>query len=154
MANVSSSLDTFTLSSDLWLLIFKPAVLSLMYFSFSHSSERFCNPSKLSAYTVSSGKDCEEDNVMNQLLFSCFAGFIQCCLFYRHSIMDVNSTRSEEESAHVENEGCRREGQLWSVLASKVFEGHNKIAEITAASLWHRRVITAVITAYAYVITA
>lgn len=149
MANPSSSQDTFTLSSDFWLLIFKPAVLSLVYFSFGHSGEYFCNSSKLLAYTVSSGKDCEEDHVMNQLLFSCFVGFIQCCLFYRHSIMDINGTRAEEESAHVENEGCKREGQLWSVLASKVFEGHNKIAEITAASLWHRQVITAAIEKWA-----
>lgn len=36
-----------------------------------------------------------------------------------------------------------REGQVWSVLSSKVFEGNNKIAEITAALLWHRRVIMA-----------
>lgn len=36
-----------------------------------------------------------------------------------------------------------REGQFWSVLSSKVFEGNNKIAKITAALLWHRQVIMA-----------
>ena len=98
-------------------MIFKPEVLSLMYFSFSHSGNHFCNPSKLFlTSTASSGKDCEEDHVMNHSYFLVLnqplAGFIQCCLFYRYSIMDIKGARAREESAHVESEGGKRQGQF------------------------------------------
>lgn len=60
-------------------------------------------------------------------------------------MMDINGARAGEEIAHVESEGGKREGQFWSVLNSKVFEGNNKIAEIAAHSLWYRQIITAAI---------
>lgn len=80
VANISSSPDTFSVSSNFWLMFFKPEVLSLMYFSFSLSGSHFCNLSKLLASTVSSEQDCEEDHVMNQLLFFCFKS--AACWFY------------------------------------------------------------------------
>jgi len=92
-------------------MIFKLEALSLVYFFFSHPGNHFCNPSKFLAFAASSGKECEEDHVMKQLLFSC-ADFIQCCLFYRHSIMTIKGARAREESAYVESEGGKRESQF------------------------------------------
>lgn len=60
-------------------------------------------------------------------------------------MMDMDGARTIEEIAYVESKGGKREGQFWSVLNSKVFEGNNKIAAIAAASLWHRWIIVAAI---------